>query len=90
MKRVGLAVAGAALLVVAISVARAHTGESDPITQEPSTSTHDPQVDVSRPFNPDLARQQVKEQAEQALKAQADIKKQVAEAARRANQDRAE
>jgi hypothetical protein len=89
MKRVGLAVAGAALLVVAISIAQTHTGESTPDAR-PSTPTPTQQVDVSRPYEPDLARQQVKEQAEQALKAQADIKKQVAEAARQASQDRAE
>ncbi len=87
MKRVGLAVAGAALLVVAISIAQAHTGESTPDARPSSTPTPTQQVDVSRPYEPDLARQQVKEQAEQALKAQADIKKQVAEARREHSAD---
>jgi hypothetical protein len=89
MKRVGLAVAGAALLVVAISIAQAHTGESTPDARPSSTPKPTQEVDVSRPHEPDLARQQVKEQAEQLRKAQDEIKKQVTEAAQRARQDQA-
>ena len=65
MKRIVTAVVGAGLVVAAVGVARAISGEdSTPDAQAPTSSPTQP-VDVSREFDPDLAKEQIKKQSEQ-------------------------
>ena len=73
MKRVLIAVAGVGLVVTAIGVARAHTGEtSTPDAQAPSSPGPRARDDISR---------QVDEQAKQMEKARQEFRKKVEEQA---------
>ena len=80
MKRALLACVAVGFVVAAISIARGHTGQSQPFeAQAPSTTTTP--ADVSRPFDRELTTEQIKKQADQVLRAQEDIAKDVAELA---------
>lgn len=82
MKRIVTAVVGAGLVVAAVGVARAISGEdSTPDAQAPTSSPTQP-VDVSREFDPDLAKEQIKKQSEQLRQAQTQMKEKVDELAR--------
>ena len=71
MKRVLIAVAGVGLVVTAIGVARAHTGEtSTPDAQAPSSPGPRARDDISR---------QVDEQAKQMEKARQELREQTEE-----------
>lgn len=76
MKRALIACVAVGFVVAVISIARGHTGQSQP--SEATTSTS---ADVSRPFDRELTTEQIKKQADQVLQAQADIAKDVAELA---------
>ncbi|KRC63766.1 hypothetical protein ASE12_02680 [Aeromicrobium sp. Root236] len=68
MKRVLMAVAGVGLVVAAIGVARAHTGETSTPDAQPSSHGPSARDDISR---------QVDEQAKQMEKARQEFRKKV-------------
>lgn len=76
MKRILMALAATAFVVAAIGIARANSGDSETPTAAPSATSP---ADISR--DRALTTEQVGEQSEQALKAQADLAARVRDAA---------
>ena len=72
MKRVLIALVAIAFVVAAIGIARDHAGEDIPAAKP--SATDDSRVDVTRPFDRELTTDQIKQQSEQLLRAQEDLK----------------
>jgi DICT domain-containing protein len=77
VKRALIAIAAAGIVVTAIRVLRASSGEDRP--QAPSKTSA---VDVSRDFDPEAVKEQAKLQADQVLKAREELQRKVAEQSR--------
>lgn len=74
MKRALVALVAVGFVVVAVSIARGHTGESQPSEAQATTRTP---ADVSKNFDRELMTEQIEHQADQVLRAQGELNKQV-------------